>query len=345
MTQSKKIALIGFAIFAFAIFYRVYIADYLAYRKVKSERTEEACDEYTRRFYDGFYLEDVRFIEIDITRSFAKVRQFKQNYPESKYTVWVNEINNALWETEYNKYLSQISELSDPEAVEYFKTLLNYLRKNDIYQISVGFMGDMKLKDYEMYSETVRDLYENLFMSLNMPSVNQHMVPLGSNYSQGEIDSLELMVTSALQKSFNKVFSEGFLEVTKSENQIVNGQVEEPLMVVKYNIKNQEIDDYNENIPEIWVYNENEQFKAYLLAIAIDFEFASRLPEDSGIGYSFSNNSYPTEDIEFYGALQNGYAIMTQDVFRKFASSIAADFSLPTDTLADYNFEFNLSAN
>lgn len=338
MTLSKKIALIGFAIFAFAIFYRVYIADYLAYRKVKSERTEEACNEYTRRFYDGFYLEDVRFIEIDITRSFAKVRQFKQNYPESKYTVWVNEINNALWETEYNKYLSQISELSDPEAVEYFKTLLNYLRKNDIYQISVGFMGDMNLKDYEMYPQTVRDIYENLFMSLNMPSVNQHMVPLGSNYSQGEIDSLELLVISALQKSFNKVFSEGFIEVTKSE-------AEEPLMVVKYNIKNQEIDDYNENIPEIWAYIENEQFRGYLLTIAIDFEFASRLPEDSGIGYSFANNSYPTKSIKFYGALQNGYAIMTQDVFRKFASSIAADFSLPTDTLADYNFEFNLSAN
>ena len=181
MKTHNKIIIGLVAAFTAITFYNIYLADYLAYRKVKSERTEEACNEYTTRFYDGFYLEDVRFIEIDITRSFAKVRQFKQNYPESKYTVWVNEINNALWETEYNKYLSQISELSDPEAVEYFKTLLNYLRKNDIYQISVGFMGDMKLKDYEMYSETVRDLYENLFMSLNMPSVNQHMVPLGSD--------------------------------------------------------------------------------------------------------------------------------------------------------------------
>lgn len=322
MEKGKKISLIVLVITLFIAFYHLFLADFMAYQRVKTQRTMKACDDYIAKYYDGYYLEDVRFLAVDISRSFVKLREFKSTYPESEYMQQINEINNSIWAQESDRYLSQISKLSNPQAVDYFKALLDYLNKHDIYTVTIGILSDVSLKDFDEYDNSIRQLFEKVYEH----PVEVNMKPLGQNFSSGNIDNLEEMIVKALQKSFDAVFSEGFLEVVRDKDVSDKSQAA-PMMFIKYSIKNQTDKDFVQ-APHIWEYQRDGEFLAYILGISIDFNFVSQIP-NGNIGYSFTKHYDPTENFTFDGGLPNGYAVMTSMVFQKFTDHVANDFSLP----------------
>lgn len=322
--MNKKTVKIIVITVAFILFYHIFLKDFLAYNQAKVKHTSEACEAYLSRFPNGYYVEDVRFIDIEITRNFGKIRKFKQLYAKSKYIDRVNKIYLEIWANEKSRYQANISDLSNPDAVAYFSALLEYLCQNDLYTVSIGFFSDVSLKDFETYPVHVKDALELDFKSAGFPAIATNIYPLGSNYSQGQISILEEIVISALQRSLDQVFSKGFLKVSKLDGQI--GADNRPMMLVQYAIKNQE----DKNVPVLWNLLEEQLFKAYVLGISIDFVFASRVPADNDAAlYSFADQYFPTEDFTFSGGIEDGYAKMTQQVFNKFAANISTNFSLP----------------
>lgn len=322
MEKGKRVSFIVLVIVLIFAFYHLFLSDFLAYQRVKTQRTMKACDDYIEKYYDGYYLEDVRFLAVDISKSFVKLREFKSTYPKSEYMHQINEINKSIWAQESDRYLSQISRLSNPQAVDYFKALLNYLSKHDIYTLTIGILSDVSLKDFDEYDNSIRQLFEIVYEH----PVEENMLPLGQNFSSGNIDNLEEMIVNALQKSFDAVFSEGFLEIVRDKDAF-NKSKEAPIMFIKYAIKNQTDKDF-EQAPHIWEYQRDGDFLAYILGISIDFNFVSQIPNEN-IGYSFTKHYDPTENFTFTGGLPNGYAIMTSMVFQKFTEHVAKDFSLP----------------
>ena len=83
--MNKKTVKIIVITVAFILFYHIFLKDFLAYNQAKVKHTSEACEAYLSRFPNGYYVEDVRFIDIEITRNFGKIRKFKQLYAKSKY--------------------------------------------------------------------------------------------------------------------------------------------------------------------------------------------------------------------------------------------------------------------
>ncbi len=299
-------------------FYQLYLKDYLAYREVRKERTEDVCQDYLYNFRNGYYVEDVRFIEVDVVRKIDKVKDFIDDYPSSEYSSRVTQIKDDLWNAEIVNYEQKVQQKKGkPKAVEFFRKLLNYMKNNNIYDINLKFQSNIELKDFEDYDEKAK-----LLLSMNAsPPINGNMLPLKSNFSQGAISKLENIVEDGIENSLDSVFSAGFVNID-TENYRTD-----LLITINYTIKNQELQAEGVIFPNIWTYSVDNVFSSYLLGIAVEFNFDFALP-GSELNYSFIEHSDPSGTISNIDNIQEGYSRMTQMTFALFANKISNNFGL-----------------
>jgi hypothetical protein len=299
------------------VFYSYFLNDYLAFKKVEKERTEASCRNYLFEFENGFYVEDVRFIEVDVVRNIYKVKEFMNNYSNSEYETRVLQIKDNLWNAEIVKYEQKAEQKrGKPKAVKFFRKLLHYMKDNSVYDIALNFESTVELKDYEDYDNVAR-----VFLAMNAnPTISEdNMLPLKSNFTQGAVSELENIVEDGIKNSLDSIFSPGFINVS------TNNKKTDLVIRIKYTIKNQEFESDNIVFPEVWTYTVDDNFSSYLLGIAIDFEFNFTLPEGS---YTFTEHSDPSGSIGNIEDIREGYSRMTQMTFALFSNSISNNLGL-----------------
>lgn len=340
------------------IFYWFFVRDYMAYQKVKELRTSESCTNYYENYPKGSYTEDVKFIEIDITRDIDLIRVFLNRYKISSYTEEVKfielnvlkdielvraylkeypnsdkkekvvKINNDLWDLEIKNYDERIKKKKgiDPEAVVFFKNLLVYMKELNLSTISLSLSGDVEVKNFRDYRPDIIKFLDALTFSKDGRKVSDNIINITENYSQGNLSSYENIVSKSIEEGFENILGQNFIKINTRYN------YRDPIRInIDYEIKNQEKSFYkgDENIPVIWTYNTIEpqkKFVSFLIGVAINYKFIMTLPNEEVL--SFENKTNALDNINNIQSIEEGYMRMTAQNFNNYGLQLLAKFGL-----------------
>jgi len=338
LTKKQKRYSILF-IFVLLVSYFSFFDDYFKYLEVKKNGTSDACKSYYSEFPNGYFTEDVKVIEIQDLRDIVLVRDFIYDYPNSKHSSVVELINLEIWNDEIRRYDSIVASNYnfDKDAVEFFRTLLHYMRDENKSTIYIDLSGLIDLKDFEDYSEEIKNYLDQLTLYSDNRKASDNIANITSNYSEGDIDDYEEIIIESIHSSFENILSNNFITI-ESISQISNATSDKLLINIGYTIKNQHMEDYGRpETPNIWVYSEpspikgyeNNNFLSYLIGVSIEFEFDFSIP-NSVKQYKFRYDANPLSNVENITSLEEGYKEMTKQNFEDFSNTISNKFGVYT---------------
>lgn len=316
----------------FTIIYFLFLNDYFEYRQVKTDRTTESCDLYYSQFPNGYFTEDVRAIEIEAARDIEMVRMFFKDYPNSEYLPLVSLINLELWNEEINNYeLSVINNFNlDKEAINFFKSVLIFMRDSRKSTIYLNLTGVTDLKNFENYPKDVIDDW-NYWGSLGdyKRIVSGNIENITNNYSKNDIDKYENSLVSIINDKFESMLSDNFIKVVSTSDNYMGNSLQ---IDISYKIKNQIEDNY----PAVWVLydvsssnnqSKRDLFSSYFLGISIDFKLDFYVPNNLE-SFHFEKSTTPLDKINNITSNSSHYRILTTQNFQSFADEIASNFGI-----------------
>ncbi len=297
----------------------------MAYKKVMTDRTPSSWKKYFSDFPNGRHLEDVKYVQVDVCRNIVVVRDFLIDYPTGEYSILISALKDSLWDLEITKYEKKLSiQEGNKDALIFFNSLLEHMKDKNLSDISVKFTKSLDLKNYEDYNQNVIHFCDSLYGNID-GIVTGHILPLTSNFEEGNINTLESIVVEGISKSFNNVFNEGFINV-KGYNKNDSANANALFINIDYLIKNESLfEDYD--VPNIWTYTENKIFQTYLLGIGIEFKFTFQIP-DTEVKYEFAKIAEPSGEINDIEDIRDGYQRMTQITFANYANTISENFGI-----------------
>ena len=337
--MKKIFIIIGSILLALLLAYNIYFKDLFDYLKVKEERTIESCNLYYREHPNGFFLEDVKFIEIELQNDIIKIKEFIKQYPNSEYMPTIKLLKFGLWQKEIDKYLENIKgKKTNDLAVKFFNDLLYYMRDNDLFEINIFLNGSIKLKEYEEYEEKTKIFCERIVKANKLPSIEENLIPLKSNFESSDISELEAIIVNGISMGFNKIINKEFLDINANGMEIEN--TKRLKIIINYEIINQEETFNNIKIPHIWNYyssentdfqkskkNDIKNFKNYLLGISVKFDFQFIIPNNIN-PFKYNEVASPSDEINNIDGITDGYKKMTSITFANFSKNITELFSL-----------------
>ncbi len=322
----KKILYI-FTVVAILIFlYFFFFEEYLEYLKIKNSHDLTLVEEYYKKYPNGFFKEDVQFIELSITDNIENARDFINKYKNSKYIDEVKKKYDLIWFKEIEKYIRHIKHTvgADPSAVKFFTTLMYYLRDNYTKTVHLNLHGKVSLKEFKDYDEkSQKALLDDIRRTPDSPPLKPNLIALEAVYKTGHIKSLEEIIRKAIKKSFENILSSNFIQIVANDSS-KNADLR---IDIYYNIKNEESVIRNVKTPSLWEYWKYNKFIAYLMGIAIDFDFKFSIPGSKEV-YQFHQESLPGDFIREIGDIRNGYVMMTKMSFESYADKIVRLFGL-----------------
>lgn len=312
--------------------YLLFFKDYFAYSSVKELRTKATCINYYKEHPNGFFTEEVKFIELDIVRAIELVREFLNTYPNSGSKKEVLKINEELWDKEIKRYSNLLNDKEgfDNESVMFFKELLEYMKDNNMATISLKMEGNVNVKNFEEYDKDIRNELDSLIKKRDNRTVSGNIINIKDKYNEGYISSYERVVINSVEAGFENILNNNFIK-------IVNGDaLEKPLNIkINYNIKNQEKKIFQKYLyPVLWTYNNQKKnnskrggFISYLIGVSIDYSFEITLP-NGGKSLTFENKTNALDHIKNVSSIKDGYEKMTAQNFNNYGHKILKNFGL-----------------
>lgn len=318
----------------FTIIYFLFLNDYFEYRQVKTDRTTESCNSYYLQFPSGYFTEDVRAIEIEVTRDIEKVRWFFRDYPNSEYLPLVSLINLELWNEEINNYELSVTDNFDKDAINFFKSVLIFMRDSGKSTINMNITGLTDLKNFENYPKDVIDDW-NYWGSLGdyKKIVSGNIENITNNYSKNDIVKYENSLLSIINDKFESMLSDNFIKVVLTNDKYMGNSLQ---IDISYKIKNQIQDQDQDKYPAVWVLydqpssnnqSKSELFKSYFLGISIDFKLDFYMPNTLK-SFHFEKSTTPLDKINNIRSNSSHYKILTTQNFENFANEIANKFGI-----------------
>jgi YHS domain-containing protein len=330
--QSPKRKIIILVILLTAAYF-FFLNDFLAYQVVKSDSTIDACEDYLSDYSDGYFAEDVSFIYTELSRDIVIAREFMEEYPESEYYHAVEDIKHELWDAEIAYYDSELQHQEfDPEASVFFRNLLHYMKNENIETIGVKLVGDVKVKDFNKYEPEIVQLIDAFYLTDDGRNVSENITEIEKHYEKGNILTYEDIICNSIEASFESILSENFITVESQSNEhhklVIN---------IDYQIENEEDED---GFPSIWVHSSSQPidgggpndydkiFRAYIIGVAIEFDFSMEIPNDSEQNYAFHFITKALDNIDNIDNIEEGYSEMTKQNFYNFAKAISTKFGI-----------------
>ena len=185
LKKKKRKQDIMYIIGVFAVLLSIYaynnlpfFKEWKLYNKVMEDRMIISCNEYYREYPDGRHCEDVMFLELELThKPFPVVLKYLNKFPNGKFQKEFNDMYDALWDKEIEKYENRDKTNEDIQSVHYIKAMLQHMKKHRINTILLDIKPHIELKDYTEYDETVRSLMEILHTNKTLP-LKKNMVSL-----------------------------------------------------------------------------------------------------------------------------------------------------------------------
>ncbi len=322
-TTSQKVIV---SVLAIVIFYFAFLGDYLQYRKVINDQSLYEIGQYYSDYPNGWFLEEVKVEEVKITRDILLVREFFVQFPESEYDNEIEDLRLELWNTEISNFNNLVLENYDSYeqgAVEFFRNLLGYMRDNRKSTIKMSMLGEVNVINFEQFPEDVQTLWDLLYIYEQDIAVTDNILSLTRYYSKGNLSLYEFEIAESIESCFENILSKNFISVSHKSRDSEN----ELEIFIDYTVNNQMIKEEGyEHLPNIWIYTNDDEFKSYVMGVEILFNFNFVIP---GIDvYTFSQNAVPGEAVEGFDGIEEGYEMMTKQIFVDFANNIDAKFGI-----------------
>ena len=321
-TKAKIIS----ALILLGLFYFIFLGDYLGYRNVIDKQSRRAITEYYRDYPNGWFIEEVRVEEVLITSNIELVRDFINEYPESKYLYKIETLRLKLWNSEI-EYFNQIisKEHSDTDAISFFRNLLYFMRDHKQSEILLNLSGQIELRDFDDYPQYVQDDWDVLAYDTDYRYVSHNVLDLKSNYSEGSISAYENIISSSIESSFENILQENFIKVNNIYSRSSDTHNNKLKINIEYIINNQVVEDAPE-YPNIWTYTNDDKFQSYILGIDISYKFRFIIPNIDS--YEFNLYADPSNSVEGFDNISEAYEIMTKQNFTDFANKINTKFGI-----------------
>ena len=333
--RKKKIniitlSIIGAIILAITIYNLPYFKEIRFYNQVVEAADENICNEYIQQYPQGRHIEDVYLLKIDLTNNMTNISSYIQEFPQGKYVTRVNQICDSLWDIEIEKYNAKDKSQSNPYAVKYMNELLQYMKNNRINTINLSINPNIKLKDFNSYSENIRELIKFFYETPELP-FDENLVSITEEFTNADNYTLCEILSGGLQRSLNRIFTPDFFAITSEIN-----DTKSPQVIFNYTIKNQEESDYGITVPVIWTYSEststygiNTQYKpkAYLIGIAINLDASFTIP-NSSTTFHYQEEGEPSDNINDIKNIKDGYRRMTTVCFKIFSNEMINNLGL-----------------
>ena len=321
-TGQKVIA----TVLAIGLFYFFFLGDYLQYRKVINDQNIYEVEQYYSDYPDGWFLEEVKVEEVKITRDILLVRNFFIQFPKSEYYDEIEDLRLELWNTEISNFNNLVLENYndyEQEAVEFFRNLFVYMRDNSKSTIKMSMLGEVNVINFEQFPEDVQILWDLMSIYEQDIAVTDNVLSLTRYYSKGNLSLYEHEIAESIESCFENILSKNFISVSHKSRDSAN----ELEIFIDYKVNNQMINDEGyEHLPNIWTYTVGDEFKSYVMGVEILFNFNFVIP---GIDvYTFSQNAEPDLTIEGFEGIEEGYEMMTRQIFVDFANKIDTKFGI-----------------
>lgn len=312
------------AVIAAIIIYNLpYFKEMRTYDDVVDTNTINACATYLEEYPEGRHADDVLYLKTKLGGwQMNGIVEYLQKYPEGKYSAELNKLCDDMWDNEIAKYEQRDKTGYSVDAVNYMSEMLRYMKEHRINKLVVNVNPTLQLKDYTEYSQDVRDFMESENEDPSKPLAS-YMVSLKENFTNEDNENLIDILVDGVQKSFNKIFTEDFIQVVKNDNT----QKMAPKLQFNYTIKSQEYPDAP--VPHIWTYTDGETNATlnYLIGISISFDAHFTIP-DRTTSYDYHEIGEPEDDINNVDDIKNGYRMMTSICFAKFSNKMSDNLGL-----------------
>lgn len=302
------------------LFYFAFLGDYLSYRSVVNNKSNKSINNYYSDHPNGYFTEEVNFIEIQSTRDIELVRSFLTKYPpDSKNYSTVKLMRYELWDEEIKKYDSNKKSSNS----KFFKNVLAYMKENDLSKILVKINKNLDLKDLKDFDKyTISKLDSVLYNN----QLKNNTISLKENFSEGDTNELENILIEGISKSFENVFSKNFVQIEKYSD---STNTVPPLIIdISYKIKNQVFNYERFTYPVVWTLtNKDKPKKDFLLGTSIDFNFLFKVPnpEDK---FSFTKYVDPSKNSFTVVDAQDAYSQITNNIFMDYSNEIVSNFGI-----------------
>ena len=303
------------------------IEEKMAFDNVRKNPTVFNIRQYYNLCAGGRRMEYVRFEEVKQSSNVAIVRSFITEYPTSKYLAQSKQKLNDLWASEliiYENSVKNAGQKANRKSVVFFRDLLNYMRSKDLSTIYIDFERKIELKDYYEYSAKAKELAQYSYGE-KYP-LEGNLVSLKSNFSEGNLDLLEDEVVQEMKSVLFGIFSKDFFGI-EMVNENTKLGTNDLVIVISYNIENQEENDQGTNFPKIWEHTRNNIFIDWLIGIDANFNFDFNI-KNINKSYQFKYKGSPGDNIQGIADMSEGYRMMVRNTFSDFINNISNNFGL-----------------
>jgi hypothetical protein len=281
----------------------------------------------------------------DDHRDFSKFKQsnlirdyyaYLNDHPRGFYINAARSLRDDLWSRMMVRYDS-VSKISsrDAASVAFFRSMLDYMNKNDKVDIYLRFDSTITIADFKgferQYESYCRDYYSCQYGSLSLyesPSID-NTAGITRGFTSGKLDSLQSIISSGLTRAFAMLFGEDFIHLEPfSDGQSDSGEV---IISINYNIRNANINENDISFPLVIPYVLDGEFVLNVPCISIDFSKSSIvIPEGKtslcfGGVHNIDNKTYRVDPNE---VLSDAYGQFTRSCFRNFTNSFVMQFGL-----------------
>ena len=307
------------------------IEEQIAFKNVRKSPTMFNIHQYYKFCEKGSRMENVRFEEVKQTFNVAVVRSFISDYPTSKNLAQSKQKLNDLWASElivYETSVKNADQNADKKSIVFFRELLNYMRSKDLSTIYIDFESKIELKDFYEYSKKAKEL-ASLYCTYSFDDkypLESNLIPLKRNFSQGNLEVLEDEVVQEMKSVLFGIFSNDFFGIEKVNENTKLGP-NDLVIVISYNIENQEFNDQGTNFPNIWRYSEASIFKSWIMGIDANFNFDFNI-RNINKAYQFKYKGSPGDNVQGFDGMNEGYRIMVKNTFSDFIKNISSNFGL-----------------
>ena len=309
-------------------------AEDVYYRSVKLHADDESgITRYLTKFPEGEHHDEVQQIYDEcLFHNIAKrgyrmsdVVTYFSTFPDGAYTNEVNRISDSIWDSEITNYYARSKSKKATKATMYLDAMFDYMKANRVTSLAYTTTSKYQLKDYEDYSQEIRDVMEMEDRYKLLP-VAGNVLSLKENFTAENKLLLKDIFKKGLQASFDSIFSPGFIQVVAHSNAKV-GDKKIPLPEVRFDylITNQEEEFLGEQFPRLWIHSENNAPRNYLMGIAILYHVKFTIP-GSDISYEFTDKGSTENEIGKIRDLNDGYRLMTIMSFERFSDKIYQSF-------------------
>lgn len=309
-------------------------AEDVYYRSVKLHADDESCiTRYMQEFPQGQHHDEVQKIYDEcLFHNIAKrgyrmsdVVTYLSSFPDGTYTNEANRICDSIWDSEIMNYYARSKSKKTTAAAMYLDSMFEYMKANRVTALAYTTTSKYQLKDYEDYSQEIRDVMEMEDRYKVLP-IAGNVLSLKENFTAENKLLLKDIFKKGLQASFDSIFSPGFIQVVAhSKAKVGDKKILLPVVKFDYLITNQEEEFLGEIFPQLWIYSKNKVPKNYLMGISILYHVKFTIP-DSDISYEFTDKGTPESEVGKIRDINDGYRHMTIMSFERFSDKICKSF-------------------